>query len=53
MWHFFRDESGQSMIAYGLIMALAAIAAEIGIMAAGGRAAELLVGMGTTLRLNG
>jgi Flp pilus assembly pilin Flp len=51
MLRFFRDESGQAMVEYGLIVALAAFAAEFGITAAGGRAAELLSGMSGFLSL--
>lgn len=51
MLHFFRNESGHVMVEYGLIVALAAFAAEIGITAAGGRAAELLGGMSGFLTL--
>ena len=51
MRHFFSGESGQGMVEYGLIMALAALAAEIGITAAGGRVAELLGSMSGLLSL--
>ena len=51
MLHFFRNENGQAMVEYGLIVALTAIAAEIGISAAGGRAAELLGSMSGLLSL--
>ena len=51
MRHLLRKESDQRMAEYGLIVALAALAAEIGIMAAGGRAAELLGSMSGLLSL--
>lgn len=51
MRHLFRKENGQGRVGYGLMMALAALAAEVGITAAGSRAAELLGSLSGLLSL--
>ena len=43
---FWENETGQSVVQYGLILALAAFALEIGLTAVGGRMAEALVSAG-------
>lgn len=49
MMNFFKDESGQGMVEYGLILALVAIAAIVALRALGPKISSLFEKAGTEL----
>lgn len=51
MKRFFKDESGQGMVEYGLIIALVAVVVIVGLTALGGNIKELFNGTADKLTL--
>ncbi len=51
MKHFWKSESGQGMVEYGLIIALVAVVVIVGLTALGGKANTLFSGISDKLTL--